>query len=1055
MDANGLLHCFASTLDHDATIRSHAETQLKETSKAPGFLGACLDIISSNEIPENIKLSASLYFKNKIVYGWVVSAYSASKNELLNRGVDNDEKPVVQDMIIQTMLQCSSNSPHCLRVLRPALKTIILEEYPKGKWNDLLPKSLELLSNSDINVAHVGLICLSEIFRTFRYKENDDRQELEKLILQYFPDLLAYANNTLLKEGANMTDPKIGELLILILKIYKFVTYHDLPFTLQRAEFFVPWANLFVSIIQAPLSDSIMNIIDIDQRKQNPWVKCKKWSYANLFRLFYRYASQTLSGRFDYSDFKALYMNEFLPQLLTLLFQQIEEWGRGSIWLSDESLYYILSFLEQAVTQKDPWKLITPHYSTILQHVIFPLLRPTEETLDEFESDPQEYIHRNLELWNDDYSPDIAAISLLTTAVNKRGKTTIQPTMEFFIETLQANCGDFNSLTLQNAVNIEAAFRIFSNILDRLTLKGSPYSNEIEGFAKTFIFPFFNSQFGFLQSRVCEIVSKLGLIEFKDPSTIETIYSGITKCLNDTSDCLPINLSAALALQTFVQDTYFQQAMSESVVPIMQKLLELSNQFESDSIAGVMQEFVEQFAEQLQPFGVELVNNLIQQFLKLAIDLNDASNIDPSNYMNGENLPDESDKQMAALGILSTIISLLLSFENSVDIVKSLEQSFYSAAEFILNNQLDDFYREVCEFYENSTFLLRDITPVTWKILELIGQCNSKEDSMVTYFLEDFMLIFNNIFVYGSAELQKNDFYCKILYEVYNNTNIDEDSDFDEINTIFDYGQKLLLSLGPQISATIRESILQNAISCILINKTDLKKHIVFGVTTFNAIIASMVSAPVESIKFVYNHGCLPLFFDVWLTVYIPNFKRIYDIKLSIMALLNLIGQLPPQEISQMSIEQVLPSLGNSLVHLMFKYPQAELELIDKRKEFTSSAFGNDVQTPWSDAIELNDDDDDDNSTVDERTFENYLEMMKKDNGGGNFADGLTFDDDETFDDLEEDPLTKSILDDININTVFKTSMNEFPTSNSAMYQAAFANVSNEDQASLAHLLGN
>lgn len=1052
MDANALLQCFAHTLDQDFNTRTNAESQLKTASRTPGFLGACLDIIASAEVPANIKLSASLYFKNKIIYGWIVSEYSSSKNELLNYGVDNDEKPVVKDMLIQTMLACSHNAPHCLKALRPALKTIISEEYSKGRWNDLLPKSLELLSNSDIDVAFVGLICLSEIFRTYRWKENDSRQELETLILEYFPALLSYANDQLMQDGKNMNDPKIGELLKLIIKIYKFVTYHDLPFTLQRPEFFVPWANLFVSVIQHPLPESVMSISDADERKTNPWVKCKKWSYANLFRLFYRYASTSLSRKFEYNEFKAVFIDEFLPQLLSLLFEQIEQWGSGAIWLSDESLYYILSFLEQAVTQKSPWKLINSHYTIILRHVIFPLLRPTEETLEEFENDPQEYIHRNLELWNDDYSPDIEAISLLITAVNKRGKTTLQPTLEFVIETLQSNIGDFQSITLENAVNIEAALKIFSSIVDKLTSAESPYASEIEGFVKTFALPFFASPYGFLQSRVCEICSKLGTVEFKDPSTIEAIYHGIINCLNDTSDSLPINLSAALALQTFIQDPYFQQAITPAVVPIMQKLLALSNEFESDSISGVMQEFVEQFADQLQPFGVELVNSLIQQFLKLAIDLNDAANIDPTSLMSGEGIPDESGKQMAALGILSTIISILLSFENSMEVVRSLEQSFYSVAEFILKNDIDDFYREVCEFFENSTFLLREITPVTWKVLELIGESNRKEESMIAYYLEDFMLIFNNVLVYGSEELKKNDFYCRILYEIYGNTGVNEDSDFDELNVIFDFSQKVILALGPQVPQSNREAFLNDAISSLELNKGSLKTSIVFGVTSFNVVIASCVSAPLETIQYIHTKGFFNMFFDTWLTSYAPNFKRTYDIKLSIMALLSITSRLDANQLNSLGLEAILPSIGASLSQLICKYPQAELELKAKRQEFSSSGFETDFQNSWDDTVELNDDEDE--GTADEENFEAYLEALKKQQEGINFVDGISFGDEETFDDLEEDPLTKSILDDVDIITLFRSSLEQLQQSNANVYSVAFGNITPEQQKQLSQVLG-
>ncbi|GMM56575.1 Nmd5 protein [Maudiozyma humilis] len=1051
MDANALLQCFAHTLDQDFNTRTNAEAQLKTASRTPGFLGACLDIIASAEVPENIKLSASLYFKNKIIYGWIVSEYSTSKNELLNYAVDNDEKPVVKDMLIQTMLACAHNAPHCLKALRPALKTIISEEYPKRHWDTLLPKSLELLSNSDIDVAFVGLICLSEIFRTYRWKENDDRQELESLILEYFPALLTYANDQLMQDGKNMNDQKIGELLKLVTKIYKFVTYHDLPFTLQRPEFFVPWANLFVSIIQHPLPESVMAIADPDERKNNPWVKCKKWSYANLFRLFYRYASTSLSRKFEYNEFKTMFIDEFLPQLLNLLFEQIEQWGSGSIWLSNESLYFILSFLEQAVTQKSPWKLINSHYTVILRHVIFPLLRPTEETLEEFENDPQEYIHRNLELWNDDYSPDIEAISLLITAVNKRGKTTLQPTLEFVIETLQSNVGDFHSISLESAVNIEAALKIFSNIVDKLTSQDSPYASEIEGFMKTFVLPFFGSSYGFLQSRVCEVCSKLGMLEFKDQSTIETIYLGITNCLNDTSDSLPVNLSAALALQTYIQDPYFQQAIAPSVVPIMQKLLTLSNEFESDSISGVMQEFVEQFSNQLQPFGVELINNLIQQFLKLAIDLNDAANIDPTSLMNGD-VPDESGKQMAALGILSTIISILLSFENSKEIVRSLEQSFYSVAEFILKNDIDDFYREVCEFYENSTFLLREISPVTWKVLELIGESNRKDESMIAYYLEDFMLIFNNVLVYGSDELKKNDFYCRIFYEIYANTGVNEDSDFDELNTIFDFSQKVILALGQQVPQTNREAFLNDATSSLALNKGSLKSNIVFGVTTFNVIIASCISAPLETLQYVHAKGFFNMFFDTWLTSYAANYKRTYDIKLSIMALLSITGGVDASQLSALGVDTILSSIGSTLSQLICKYPQAELELKAKRQEFSSSGFETDFQNNWDDTVELNDDDEE--GGADEDNFETLLEELKKQQDGISFVDGISFGDEETFDDLEEDPLTKSILDDIDIISLFKNSVELLQQNNTSIYNVAFGSVTPEQQQQLSRVLG-
>lgn len=1047
MDVDSLLQCFACTLNPNAAVRADAEKHLQQASGQPGFLGACLDIIASDKIPDSIKMSTSLYFKNRIAYGWSESSYS--RNESIVIPVDNDEKPVIKDLLIRTMLQCSKSSPGCIRVLKSALAVIIAEEYPHRRWDSLLPKALELISSDDVDAAYVGLICLSEICRTYRWKDNDARQELEHLILQYFPDLLQYANERLLQGGKNMDDPKIGEMLRLLLKSYRFATYNDLPFTLQKNEMLIPWANLFVSIIQTPLSQQILFIEDKESRKQNPWVKCKKWSYAILYRLFYRYACDSLTRKFEYEEFKAVYRGQFFPQFLQLLFQQVEQWGNGQLWLSDASIYYILSFIEQATAQKHTWKLIKDHYGTILEYIIFPLLTPDEDTLDSFENDPQEYVHRNLELWNDSYSPDLAAASLLTTAVNKRGKYTLEPTLNFVINNLQSNVGDISNMSLQSAVKVESCFRIFSCITDRLMVENSPYRGQMDNFLKSFVFPFFTSTHGFLKARVCEICSKVGELEFDDNTMINVLYSGIMHCLNDEANALPVQLQAALALQTFIHDNKFQQALSTAVLPTMQKLLSLSNEFESDTISGVMQDFVEQFAEQLQPFGVELMNTLVQQFLKLAIDLHEAANVDPNYLADSEEIPDETDKQMAALGILSTTISILLSFESSPEIVKNLEQSFYPAAEFILNNDIEDFYRECCEFVENSSFLLRSISPISWKVLELIGQANRKPNSMISFYLEDFMVVLNNYLMYGKEELKKNEFYSKIIWEIYEQSAATEVSDLDELVIVFDLAQKVILALEDKLPSHHRQRFLEDAIKAIMQEKNQLRKNVVFGVTAFNVIIASIVSSPLVTLQFLKHHGCLEIFFETWLSFYVPNVKRTYDIKLSVLAMLSMLCQVEPESFVELSMGSVVQVLPTSMIELISRFPAALKVMEEKRKEYSSDSFKTESFDDW----ENDDEGYDDNDEAGEGQLREQLELLKGDSEVLKFVNGQSFDDGEDFDSLEEDPLTGSILDPINIYEALKTSINGLRESKTATYTAVVQAMSPDDQNVLSQLL--
>ncbi|AAS50703.2 ABL068Cp [Eremothecium gossypii ATCC 10895] len=1038
MDLSILLQCFSGTLSHDAAVRSNAEKRLKEYSGHIGFLGACLDIMGSSEVSENIKLSASLYFKNKITYGW--SGKGHGKNELLEYTVDPDERPVVRELLVKALTNCSQQAPSCMRVLQLALAEIVSVEYPAGRWDGLLEASFGSLASGDMHAAHVGLLCAMEVFRTYRWKENDERQELEMLIMRYFPDLLHYANALLYSEEKH--NEIVGNMLKLVLKIYKFVTYNDLPFTLQRSENFIPWANFHVSVIQSQLPEHVMALA-VDDRRAHPWVRAKKWAYANMYRLFQRYASESLSKKFEYTEFKMLYVEQFLPQLLQLHFQQIERWGAGELWLSKESLYYILEFIEQTVVQKSTWPIVDPHYATILEHVIFPLLCPSEETLESFEVDPQEYVHRNLEAWDADYSPDVAAVSLLVTAVKKRSKTTLEPTVQFVSQMLQHNTVSFADMTLEQAVKVESCLRIVSSILDRLFHAKSPYTSEMEGFLTRFVFPLFHSKYGFLRARVCEVCSKLDSNMLKQKETLQTIYQGVVKCFNEEPGSLPVQLLAALALQAFINIPDFHSSLSAIVVPTMQKLLQLSSEFESDTISGVMQQFVESFATELQPFGVELMNNLVQQFLKLAIEFHEASNFDINGFSTGE-LPDESDKHMAALGILSTTISILLSFENSGDIVKNLEQSFYPAAEFILKNYIEDFYREACEFVENSTFLLREITPISWKILELIGECNEKEGSMVSFYLEDFMLAINNYIIYGKNELKQNSFYSTILFKIYAKAITVEDNGFTELKQLYDLSQKMVLSLGETTSKEYVNQFLTDAVNSIISEKDSLEKCIAFGVTTFGVILSCLLYFPYDTLQFLHSKNVSLLYFQIWFDNYIPSYKRVYDIKLSLMALLSMLSHLSVEQFASCGLEPVLKKMGSTISGLFERYPVAIKELKDKRAEFTSDAdFGEGlIDSDWDDEI----------GEDGLENEQNYLEMLRNETDVVKFINGEPSCLEEDMDDLEEDPLSGSVLDDINVYAIFQTVFSTLQQNDSTKYQLVLENMSQDEQMHLAHI---
>ncbi|KAL6949711.1 hypothetical protein ACO0QE_000367 [Hanseniaspora vineae] len=1052
MDPQQLLECFVGTLNQNAQVRSQAEQHLKEASKVPGFLGACLDIISSEQAPNSVKLSASLYFKNKILYGW--SSTFKTKNELLNIKIDQDEKPVIKELFIKALTSCSALSPGCLRILQPALNTIVVFDYRNGKWDQLLPESLRLLSTNDINAAHIGLLCISEICKSYKYSKNDSRQEFEKIILEIFPHLLQYGKS-LMESDPTMENAKIGEMVKLIVKCYKFSIYTDLPFTLQREETFIEWANFQVSLINHPLNAKLFQQ-DTEYRKTDPWCKTKKWSYFNLTRLFSRYASDSMFSKTSYPEFASMYTEKFMPHLLELFFQQLEQWGAKTLWLADEPLYLIIKFIEECVHSKSAWAILNPHFQTLLQHVVAPILKPTEETLEIFESDPQEYINRYLEAWNEDYSPDFAAVDFLKTCIKRRPKYTLKPTLEYISSNLSQNFGESSNIT--NAIEIESSLRIFSNIVEKLVSKNSNYVDQVEQFLTSFVLPMFDSPYGFLKARACEIFFQLGDFTFKNVNITRAIYTNILRCFTESNDeNIPVVLYSAVCMQVYIADPEFQETVKPIVLPIMEKLLKVSNDLETDILSGVLQEFVEQFSEELKPFGVELMNNLVQQFLKLAIDLNEASNFD-INAIGSEGLPDEHSKQTTAVSIVSTIISILLCFENSKEIVKSLEQSFYPAAEYVLNNEMEDFYHDVCDFFDNSCFLTCSVSPIAWKILELIGELNRKEDSTVGFYLESFMLLIKNYFIYGKQELTKNQFYADIIFNVYCKSYGGEDADLDEINVAFNLSGHIILAMGANCPAAYLERLLTDTSNAIIAEREFLNKRVAFGITSFNVLLSSMCSFPELTLSFLQSKDLLPLFMHHWLDVYVLKFKRVFDIKLSLMAMLSLLSS------SEKTFSLLPPSycaiIGAKFSYLMNAYPHALKQFEEKRKQFSSfdlhgSTFDDDFgfadgDDDWNEDLDIDDEAQEIAALNDNAA---YMDLLQKSTTGLQKSSLEHESEDEDADDfyeLEEDPLAPSVLEDINLYELYKSVL---PGVSSEVNSAVFGSLPQEDQQYLQSLL--
>lgn len=1019
MDVTALHECFQATLQADEAVRRHAEDQLALAAKQMGFLGACLDILDNLQVSPIVKQACSIYLKNKIMKEWN------------SDGIDKDEKPVIRERIMFVMVKLDR---HLSNQLIPALAIIVSYDYP-DHWDTFLDSILKLLSNSsDLRSIYVGVLGFNELSRSYRWKKNEVRgQKLDPIIQQYFPSLLQLAKTILATPNDHY---EAAEIVKLVLKCYKFVTYLDLPVVLQENTVVFEWITFHVEVINMQLPESVFKL-PIDERSNSSWVKCQKWAFHNLSRVYERYGSKSLSRKFEYEEFLALFQTNVLPQLFNVYIEKLQLWRNGQQWISNESLYYIIGFIEQCCVKKDTWEMVLPHLDFLISQVTFSIFRPTDDSLELFENEPEEYIHTILDQFEDSSSPENAIISFLFTLVEKRGQITLQPLMEFIYTKLN-ECNQKQD-SIEVAKDKESAMRILGPIAHKLISPKYQLVGQMEEFLKTFIFPNFQSNYPFLRARACNVSSKFDDLEYKDPNYIQIIFQGVMACFSEV-DQLPVQIEAALALQSFLKFEEFKLSLSAIIVPTMEQLLELSNKFDSDIIPMVMQECVESFSDQLEPFAENLMAKLSEQVLRLLEEMRDASNQDVDDFSNGYD--DLSDKQTAILGIINTMITVLLYFEKSSEAIGNLEPYYSPVIQYIFDHCIDDFYAEASELIENTLFLTRKVSTNMWRLFGSFIQMLIKEDT--TLFLEDALPALKNYLVYGSEMIKSNEeiqtIMVRLIMKILMFKPDDDDDDDDEIGSndicqISELGTYFILSLDQKSASKYVGHLIEQSMKYLLTEDPAYKSNN-NKIQIINVILSSIVIDPHSSLQKLMELNMFNNIMEIWFSL-TDKLTRVFDLKLNILATISILS-IPTDGLNQIGLGQALGSLGVNLSKLVIKLPEAISNLEKKRREY-EPGFEND----WSN----------------EETYDLNEDLNDGEEGGELNIDDFQFTESGQFkfyddlDELDEDPYSQSALENINVFNAFKSFCLETQSGDSMKYQSIFSELNSTQNDALKRTL--
>ncbi|KAH0167954.1 ARM repeat-containing protein, partial [Aureobasidium melanogenum] len=1014
MDAAALRTRIQATLSANADARRQAELDLRNAEDTPGFCEALLNILEAEQDPA-VRLSTVVYLKNRITKGWAPIENEQSRFKAVPEG----DKHVIRQRLVPIL---AASPPQIRAQLVATLQKILHYDFPE-QWPDFLNITVNLLNQQDAGSVFAGLQCLLAICRVYRFKMGETREDFDKIVEMTFPQLLAIANSLV-----NETSLEAGEMLRTVLKAYKHAIYFELPRHLREQQQIVGWCTLFLNIVaKDPPAESMVE--DLDEREQNHWFKCKKWSYVNLNRLYVRYGNPTnlAKNEAEYAEFAKTFIKDFAPEILKGYLGQIEKWVGKTTWLSKPCLSFTLVFMEECIKPKTMWDHLKPHMQILIQHLIFPVLCQSDEDIELFETDPSEYLHRKLNFYEEVSAPDVAATNFLVTMTKARRKQTFS-VLNYINDVV--NRYEAAPEDQKNPREKEGALRMIGTLSGVILGKKSPIADQVEFFFVRHVFPEFRSPHGYLRARACDTLEKFEALDFKDSNNLLIIYRNILESMADPE--LPVRVEASLALQPLIRHDVIRISMQGDIPQIMQQLLKLANEVDVDALANVMEDFVEVFAAELTPFAVALSEQLRDTYLRIVRELIERNSSKEGDDEYGDFL---DDKSITALGVLQTIGTLILTLESTPDVLAHLETILMPVITITLEHKLYDLYNEVFEIIDSCTFAAKTISPTMWNAFELIHRTFK---SGAELYLEDMLPALENFVNYGSEALIHHPQYLEAIVDMIRT--IFQNDSVGGVERICGckLAEMLMLTLRGHIDNYIPEFVM---IAMTVLNNDDVKVKS-YRIHLMETVINALYYNPSLTLHILESNGQTNKFFSLWFSS-IDIFTRVHDKKLSIAAITSLIV-LPADQVP-VSVQPGWPRLLQGIVRLFQTLPAA----IKNREEATREddfGLGGDYdddeeddewegEVDWTaEEIEGETDDIKDESAA-------YLDFLSQQ--ASKFS---SIGDDDDDDELEEESLLETPLDKVEPYGMFKHALFQLQQQQPQLYQDLTKTLSPEEQ---------
>lgn len=340
------------TYSADNALRGKAEEALGLFVRQRGALPLALTFIGDVSRRRDLRQATGIFIKNNLRAVWTEEGR-----------IDEEDKELVKVGLIHVLLAETESSIRSL--LAESIRIVSEFEFP-DKWPALVPSLLVNVQNlnGDVLKMYNSLVALRKIFKRYEYKQKEARLVLHQLIAAIFPYL-----QPLMKMVVEYRSIEAAMVLRAGLKIFYSSTMYALPVDVSGIDVSL-WFQLIGTIFEMDLPEG--QPVDVDERKNWPWWKLKKWAGRTMTLFIQRYGNPRYAGD-EYKAFAEYFKSTVAVQLLGPVLKNLSFKVNGG-YLTDDVHRMCLSYLSSCVEMSPTYKILKGQLDFIIKAVVFPSL---------------------------------------------------------------------------------------------------------------------------------------------------------------------------------------------------------------------------------------------------------------------------------------------------------------------------------------------------------------------------------------------------------------------------------------------------------------------------------------------------------------------------------------------------------------------------------------------------------------------------------------------------------------------------------------------------------